>query len=112
MSFLVWIPVVHEHLECGGGIAKPEEHDSGLENPHRGNEGSLSLIFFLSADVVVSPSNVKLSEQGGLLHIVNEFWDEGERIGIVDGVGVQVVIVLTWMQCSVLLWYKEQGGGL
>ena len=29
-----------------------------------------------------------------------------------DSVGVQVVVILTWVKGSVLLWYKEEGGGL
>ena len=45
-------------------------------------------------DVVIFPLDVKFGEQGGLLHIINEFRDEEEWIGISDGVGVQVIIVL------------------
>ena len=56
--------------------------------------------------------NVKFGEQGGLLHVIDEFWDEGEWIGISDGVGVQIVVILAWAKSSILLWYKEEGGGL
>ena len=104
--------VVHECLRCGGSIAKSEEHDSGFEESHGSDEGSFPLILFPNVDVVVSPTNVELGEQGGLLHVINEFWDEGKWIGILDSVGVQVMIILTWMKSSVLLWYKEEGGGL
>ena len=101
--------MVHESLEGGGGIAKSKEHDGGFEESHGGDKGSFSLIFLSDMDVVIAPTNVKLSEQGGLLHIVDEFWDEGEGIGILDGVGVQVVVILAWAKGSILLWYEEEG---
>ena len=47
-------------------------------------------------NVVISPVNVKFGEQGGLLHVVDEFWDKGEWIGVSNCVKVQVVVILTW----------------
>ena len=76
--------------------AESKEHDSGLEQSHGSDEGSFPLVLFLDANVVVSLANVKLGEQGGFLHIINEFRDKGEWIGILDGVGVQVAVILTW----------------
>ena len=104
--------MVHECLKHGGSIAKSKEHDSGLEEPHGGNEGGFPLIFVLNMDVVVFPMNVELGEQGGLLHVVNEFWNEGEWIGVSDSAGVQEAVILPWTKGSVLLWYEEEGGGL
>ena len=104
--------MIHEHLKCGGSIAESEEHDGGFEKSHGGNEGGFPLILLPDANIVISPVNVKFGEQGGLLHVINEFWDEREWIGISDGVGVQVAVILTWMKGSILLWYEEEGGGL
>ena len=59
-------------------------------------------------NVVISPMNVKFSEQGRFLHIINEFWDEGEGIGVSDGVRVQVAVILAWVKDSILLWYKKE----
>ena len=89
--------VVYESLEGGGSVAEPKEHDSGFKKSHGGDESSLSLIFFLNANVVISPTNVEFGEQGGLFHVVDELRDQGEGIGISDGVGVQVVVVLAGM---------------
>ena len=72
---------------------KIQEHDSGFKQSHGSNEGSLPLVLLLDADIVVSPANV---EQGGLLHVINEFRDKRERIGVLDCVGVQVVVILAW----------------
>ena len=88
--------MVHECLKCGGSIAKSKEHDSGFKESHRGDECSFPLVLFPNADVVISPLDVKLGEQGGFFHVINEFWDEGKWVGILDGVGVQIMIVLTW----------------
>ena len=87
--------VDHESLEGGGSIAESKEHDSGFKESHGGDESSLPLIFPSDANVVISPTNVELGEQGGFFHVIDEFRDQGERIGISDSVGVQVAVVLT-----------------
>ena len=70
--------MVHESLEGGGSIAESKEHDGGFKESHGGNESSFPLIFLLDANVIISPMNVELGEQGGFLHIINEFQNEGE----------------------------------
>ena len=104
--------MIHERLKCGGSIAESKEHDSGFEESHGSNESSFPLILFLNVDVVISPMNVEFGEQGGLLHVIDEFRDEGEWVSILDSVGIQVVVILTWMKGSILLWYKEERGCL
>ena len=86
--------MVHESLESGGSVAEPKEHDGGFEESHGGNEGGFPLVFLSDVNVVISPTNVKLGEQGGFFHVVDEFGDQGERVSISDGVGVQVVVIL------------------
>ena len=80
--------VIHECLECGGSIAESKEHDSGFKESHGGDEGRFPLVLFSDANVVISPTNVKFGEQDGFFHVIDEFGDQGERIGISDGVGV------------------------
>ena len=88
--------MVHECLKCGRGIAKSKEHDGGFKQSHGGNEGSLPLVLLSDVDVVVSPLNVELGKQGRLLHVIDKFRNEGERVGISHCVEVQVVVVLAW----------------
>ena len=102
--------MVYECLECGSCITESEEHDGWFEESHGGDESSFPLIFFPNMDVVISSANVELDEQGWLFHVIDEHWNEGEQIGILDGVGVQVLVVLARAEGSVLLWYKEEGG--
>ena len=86
--------MVHKSLEGGGSIAEPKEHDGGFKESHGGNESGLLLIFLSDVNVVIFPTNVKFGEQGGFFHVVDEFRDQGERVGILDGVGVQIAVVL------------------
>ena len=104
--------MIHESLEGGGSVAESKEHDSGFEESHGGNESGFPPIFLSNVNVVISPTNVEFGEQGGLLHVIDVFQDEGEWIGISDSVGVQVAVILAWAKGSVLLWYKEEGRGL
>ena len=39
--------------------------------------------------------NVEFSEVGGVLHIIDEFRDEREGVGISDGMTIEVLVILT-----------------
>ena len=80
--------MVHKGLEHRRYIAKPKEYYCGFIKTKGSDESCLPLIRFLDPNVVVSPLNVELSEINGVLHIIYEFRDKGQRIGILDGVGV------------------------
>ena len=80
--------MIHECLECGWCVTKSEEHDGGFEEPHGGDESCFPLVFLPNANVVVSPADVELGEQGRLFHIIDQFWDKRKRVGIPDSVGV------------------------
>ena len=56
--------MIHKGLECGRGIAESKEHDSGFKESHGGDEHSFPLILLSDANVVISPTDVELSEQG------------------------------------------------
>ena len=69
--------VVHKCLKSQWGIAKTKKkHDSRFKEAKGGDECGLPLIFLLHADVVVSPLDIKLGEESGVLHIVNQLRDE------------------------------------
>ena len=40
----------------------------------------------LDADIVVSPSDVKLGEMFHIFEFIDKVGDEGERVGILDGI--------------------------
>ena len=55
---------------------------------------SLLLVSFLDTDVVVSPSNVYLGEEFGSFQFIDEGGNEQERICILDGVFIEILIIL------------------
>ncbi len=59
--------IVHHCLECHGGVTQSEEHDSWLKQPLVSSEHSLPLIPFLDLHIVESPSEVKYSEELGIM---------------------------------------------
>jgi hypothetical protein len=67
---------VHEGLKGGWTITESEEHHSGFKKAERCDECTLPLVVFLDSDIIISPSDVEFSEQGGILHVIDEFWDE------------------------------------
>ena len=79
-----------------------------------GDEGSLPLVSVSDADVVVSPSDIKLGEDLGILHLVYEFLDQQEGVGILDSVGVDVSVIFTGSEGvrGILFVNEEEGGCL
>ena len=86
--------MVHKGLECRWCIAKPEEHHCWFEESKGSDEGSFPLVFFTNVDVVIVPPDVKFREEGGIFHVINEFWDEQQRVHISNGVGIEIPVVL------------------
>ena len=63
--------VIHERLKGRRGIAKAKEHYGGFIESKRGDECSLPLVFLPDMNVVIAPSDIKLSEQCGVFHIID-----------------------------------------
>ena len=63
--------MVHEGLECQRSIAEAEKHDCGFIETKGSNECGLPLIFFMNANVVISPSDIELGEEGGVFHVID-----------------------------------------
>ena len=93
-SYHVSEDVVHKGLECRWCIAKPKEHHCWFEKSQGCDEGGFPLVFLTNADVVIAPSDVKLCEEGGILHVVDEFRDKQQRVCIPDGVEINISVVL------------------
>ena len=100
--------MIHERLKSWRGIAEAKEQDSGFKEAKRSDECHLPLVFLLNVNVVIAPSNIKLGEQCGVLHIIHQLRDEGERIPIANGVGIEISIILAWPQGSVFFGHKEK----
>ena len=104
--------VVHESLECGGGVAETKEYHCGFEESFVCDEGCFPLVAVLNMDIVVSPTNIKLGEVANVFQLVHEVRDEREGVDIMGGVFVEVAVVLTRVELVILLFDKEEEGGL
>jgi hypothetical protein len=104
--------VIHESLEGRGGVGKSEEHYRGFKEAFVGDEGGLPLVSIFDSDIVVSPSNVELSERLGVPEFVNEVGDEGKGVGVMDRVFIDVTVVLAGSESSILFLDEEEGSGL
>ena len=60
----------------------------------------------------VSPSYVEFGEDLGVPEFVDEVGDEGEGIGITNGMFVKVSVVLAGAKSAILLFDKEEGCSL
>ena len=47
-----------------------------------------------------------------IFEFINEVRDEGERIGILDGMFIQVAVILAGVEFPILLFDEKEGGGL
>ena len=54
--------MIHERLKGWWGITEAKEHNSRFKKAERSDECRFPLVFFLNVDVIIAPSNVKLSE--------------------------------------------------
>ena len=50
------------------------------------------------ADIVVSPSNIKLGEVFCILGFIDKVRDERKRIDVLDGMLIQVAVILAGMK--------------
>ena len=58
------------------------------------DKGGFPLVFFMNVDVVIAPPDVEFCEEGGILHVVDEFGDEWQRVCIPNGVEIEISVVL------------------
>ena len=77
-----------------------------------GDEGCLPLMSILDVDIIVSPLDVELGEVFCILEFIDEAGDEGEGVGVLDGVFIQVVVVLAGMKFPIFFFDEEERGGL
>ena len=104
--------VIHEALKSGGGIGETKEHHSGFKESLMDDEGRFPLMPVFDSDIIVSPSDVEPGEDFCPLEFVDEVRNEGKRVCVTDGVFVDIAIVLTGSEATVLLFDKEERGSL
>src|SRR6266567_3296423 len=100
---------VHHCLECGRGVCKSKEHNSGLKEFSVCLECGLPLITILYLDIIISPLYVKLGEPLLSNELINKFFNEGKRVGVSYGILINPAIVLYRSLLAIFLFNKEEG---
>ena len=100
--------IVHKMLKSGWGVSKAKEHYCGFKEPFVGDEGSFPLISIFDLDIIVSPSDIKLSKDFRPLEFVDKVGNEGKRVCVTDSVFVDIAIVLTGSEATIFLFDKEE----
>ena len=67
-----------------GGVIETKEHDSGFKQSFVGDESCLLLMPILDADIVISPSDIKLDEVFCILEFIDKVRDKRKRVSISD----------------------------
>lgn len=75
-----------------------------------GDEGHLSLIFFLDLDVIITLPDVKLCEDLCFGQAVNDIRGKWQRIAIFNCNGIELPVILYEVKLSILLFDKEGRG--
>src|SRR6266702_226873 len=110
----VFVCEMLEHMiHCAGegcrGVGEAEEHHVWLKQAKGCFKRGHPLVLFSDANVVVSPVDVKLSEDFLSLQLFEYGADEGEWVGVSYCPRVEWSIVHDWAEFSILFLSEEEG---
>ena len=100
--------VIHELLEGGGRIGETKEHYGWFEESLMSNESSFPLVPIFDLDIVISPTDVKFGEDLCPLEFIDEVGNEWKGVCVTDCVFVNISVVLTGVEATILLFNKEE----
>src|SRR5258708_72445 len=75
---------IHHHLEGGWRVSEAEEHHSRFEKAFVSNKCCLPFIAIFYSDVIVTPSNIELSEEGSCANFIDELGNNGQGIHVTE----------------------------
>ncbi len=101
--------VVDDGLECCQRIGKSKGHDKGLKEAIAHPEGHLPLVTLLNAHQVVCTTEVKLGEDLGAMEAVKGICDQGQGHPVLQGDGVQALVVMARLEGTALLVHEQHG---
>ena len=101
--------VIHELLKGGRGIGETEEHYSWFEESFMSDKSSFPLMPVLDLDVVISPLDIKFGEDLCPLEFIDEVGNEWKGVCITDCVFINVVVILTRAEATILFFNEEEG---
>ena len=102
--------VVHHSLEGGRTVGHSKEHHKRFEEAAIGTEDYFPFVSGLDTYVIETPSDIKLCEVLGSTELGDNFRDEGEGVPVLDGYGIQHMIVLDQLERTIFLFNEEHRG--
>ena len=81
-------------MESSGTVGHFKEHHERFKEATVSAEGYFPFISGLDAYVIETPVDIKFCEVLGSMELGDEFRDEEEGVSVLDGYGIQRVIVL------------------
>jgi hypothetical protein len=97
-------------MEGSWAIGEAKVHDQWFKETLICSKGSLPLITFSAADIIVSPLYIELGEVLCALESMYEIVDEGEGVSILSHDGIECSIVLDEAELTILLFDEEDWG--
>jgi len=101
--------LVHYGLEGSRAVGHSKEHHEGFKEAAIGMKGHFPFISRLDAYIIKAPADIEFCEVFSSAELRNKFGDERERISVLDGYGIQHVIVLDQPERTIFLLNEEHG---
>jgi hypothetical protein len=99
--------IVHEMLECGGGVGKSEWHNTPLIRTVSSPEGGFPLVSFGDADKMVCMSEIYLGVDPGFARGVQQIFGERKWVAVLLGNFVKSAEIHTESEGAILLSNEE-----
>ena len=90
--------VVHYSLEGSRTVGHSEEHHEKFKEAAVSAEDHFPFISGLDMYIIEAPADIQFHEVPSSTELGDEFRDEGERIFVLDGYGIQHAIVLDQLE--------------
>jgi len=86
--------VIHHSLEGSRAVGHSKKHYKGFKEATVGAKGCLPFVSRLDAYIIETPADVQFCEIPDSAELGDELGDEGERVSVLNGYGVQCMVVL------------------
>ena len=102
--------VIHYSLEGSGTVGHFEEHYKKFEEAAVSTEDHFPFISRLNVYIIEAPANIQFREVPSSTELGDEFGDERKGISVLDGYGIQYMIVLDQLEQAIFLLNEEHRG--
>ena len=102
---------IERSLECGRCVSETERHVDVLKLAGVAHKGGFVTVFFNDGRLPITVKGIEGGKDARFAEGVDTFVHVGKRVGILDGHGVQMSVIDTEAQLSVLFGCKKHRSG-